>query len=310
VRVLESQGVPTFTFPEEAVEGLGSLARYNAWWTRPKTHVRTFRVDTAAADRTIAGARAQGATVLPEYAARELLKAYGIPFAPSRRVRTVAEAVTAAESLGYPVAMKVASPDISHKTDVGGVALNLDSSRSLRAAWSAMERSLSAKAPDARIEGFEIEKMIEGGKEVLLGIQRDPGFGPIIVFGMGGIYVEVLRDVTFRLAPLRELSARHMVASVRAFPLLTGVRGEPPGDLEALYEAIERISQLAVERPEVSELDVNPLIVRGAGHGVCAVDARVVLAPSSRSAPDVSAARSGSAPRRTPRPGGARPRRR
>ena len=310
VQALEARGIPTYTFPEEAVQGLGSLARYNAWWTRPKTNVRTFKVDTTAADRTIQEARAQGATVLPEYSARELLKAYGIPFAPSRRVRTVAEAVDAADEVGYPVAMKVASPDISHKTDVGGVALNIDSARTLRAAWATMERSLAAKAPNARIEGFEIEKMIVGGKEVLLGIQRDPGFGPIVVFGMGGIYVEVLRDVTFRLAPLRELSARHMVASVKAFPLLTGVRGEAPSDLEALYEAIERISQLAVERPEVTELDVNPLIVRGAGQGVCAVDARVVLAPSSRSAPAASAPRSGTAPRRTPRNGAApRPRR-
>jgi acetate---CoA ligase (ADP-forming) len=310
VRILEEQGVPTFTFPEEAVQGLASLARYNAWWTRPKTKVRTFPVDAAAAARTIASARSKGATVLPEYAARELLEAYGMPFAPSRRVRTVAEALDAAAAVGYPVAMKVASPDISHKTEVGGVVLQIDSPRALRTAWATMERSLAARAPHARIEGFEVEKMIVGGKEVLLGIQRDPGFGPIVVFGMGGIYVEVLRDVTFRLAPLRELSARHMVASIRAFPMLTGVRGEPPSDLEALYEAIERISQLAVECPDVSELDVNPLIVRGAGHGVCAVDARVVLAPSSRSAPASSAPRSGTGRRRTPAPGAARPRRR
>jgi acetyl coenzyme A synthetase (ADP forming)-like protein len=309
VAYLEQHGVPTFTFPEEAIAGLASLARYHAWWTRPRTEVRTFKVDTAAADRVIAAARSAGQTILPEYAARALLEAYGIRFPPVRRVTTLAEATRAAQEVGYPVAMKVASPDISHKTDVGGVALGLGSASQVKAAWARMEQDLKARAPNARIEGFELEQMVQGGKEVLIGIQRDPGFGPVIVFGMGGIYVEVLKDVTFRLAPLRPLSAVHMVGSVRAFPLLTGVRGEAPSDLPALYEVLERVSQLAVERPEVSELDLNPLIVRGAGQGVVAVDARVVLDRSSRSAPPPSAGRSGSARPGTPRRGAA-PRRR
>jgi acetyl coenzyme A synthetase (ADP forming)-like protein len=310
VAELERQGVPTFTFPEEAVAGLGSLAQYHAWWTRPRTEVRNFPVSRPTVVRAIAEARRRGETVLPEYAARGLLEAYGIPFAASRRVTTLPEAKAAAEGLGYPVALKVASPDISHKTDVGGVALGIPDERGLAAAWEAMRRSLSVRAPTARIEGFEIEEMIGVGKEVLIGIQRDPSFGPIVVFGMGGIYVEVLKDVTFRLAPLRPLSARHMVQSVRAHPLLEGVRGEPPSDLTALYEAIERVSQLAVEVPEVMELDVNPLIVRPAGHGVRAVDARVVLSPPSRSAPGPSARRSGTAPPRTPRRDATPPRRR
>ncbi len=310
VSFLEENGIPTFTFPEEAVAGLASLAKYHAWWTRPRTQVRSFTVDRAAAQRAIARARAAGTPVLPEYAARELLQAYGLRFPPVARVRTIDEAVRAAAEIGYPIAMKVASPDISHKTDVGGVALGIASAGQLRTAWTRMHRSLAAHAPQARIEGFELEQMVVGGKEVLVGIQRDPGFGPIVVFGMGGIYVEVLKDVTFRLAPLRPLSARHMVGSVRAFPLLTGVRGEPPGDLEALYETLERVSQLAVELPEVTEMDINPLIVRGVGQGVLAVDARIVLDLSSRSAPPTSAGRSGSAPRGTPRRGAARPRRR
>ncbi len=137
----------------------------------------------------------------------------------------------------------------------------------VRDAVRAMTKSLRVRAPTARIEGFEVEAEVRGGKEVLIGLQRDPGFGPIVVFGLGGIYVEVLRDVTFRLAPVRPLSARHMIESVKAFPLLQGVRGEPPSDLDALAEAIERVSQLAVELPEVAELDLNPLIVRGVGAG-------------------------------------------
>ena len=310
VSYLEERGIPTFTFPEEAIAGLGSLSRYHSWWTRPRTQVRRFRVDHAAVRRTLREAAARGLSVLPEYAARELLRAYGIPVAGAERAGTLDEALRAADRLGYPVALKVASPDISHKTDVGGVALAIDSPPRMREAWAAMGRALAQKAPKARIEGFEVEAMVRSGKEVLIGLERDPSFGPIVVFGMGGIYVEVLRDVTFRLAPLRPLSAVHMVESVRTFGLLKGVRGEPPSDLESIYEILERVSQLGVEVPEVAELDINPLIVRAAGQGAVAVDARVVLAPSSRSASATSAGRSSSAPRGTPAPGAARRRRR
>jgi acetate---CoA ligase (ADP-forming) len=285
VSFLEKRGVPTFTFPEEAVQGLGSLARYQAWQTRPRTSVRSFAVDHEAVRSILEAVRRTGGLVLPEYGARSLLEAYGISFPAVAEVLTVDEAVRAASSIGYPVVLKVASPDLAHKTDVGGVALGIEDAGDLRAAWERMQRSLATHAPTARIAGFTVEQQVPGQKEVLIGVQRDPNFGPIIAFGLGGIYVEVLRDVTFRLAPVRTLAARHMVESVKAFPLLRGIRGEPPGDLDALQEAIERVSQLAVDLPEVLELDINPLIVRNAGEGVVAVDARVVLAPSSRSEP-------------------------
>ncbi len=300
VAALESQHIPAFTFPEEAVEGLGNIARYHAWRTRPRTRVRQFRVDRPAVRATLARARRAGLTVLPEYAARELLGAYGLRFAPARTVRNEEEAVRAARQVGYPVVLKIASPDISHKTDVGGVALGIGDDAALRAALRQMAIRIRKKAPRARVRGYEVEAQVEHGKEVLLGMQRDPGFGPVVVFGLGGIYVEVLRDVTFRLAPVRPLSARHMIESVKAFPLLEGVRGESPSDLAALAEAIERVSQLAVDLPEVAELDINPLIVRASGRGVVAVDARVVLAPPSRRGPAPSARRSGSSRRRTP----------
>jgi len=285
VKFLEGRGVPTFTFPEEAVQGLGSLARYQAWRTRPRTTVRSFPVDLEEVRSILDGVRRSGGLVLPEYSARSLLKAYGIRFPAVAEVLTLDEAVRAASSIGYPVVLKVASPDLPHKTDVGGVALGLEDEDALRVAWERMQRSLATHAPTAHVTGFDVEREIAGGKEVLIGVERDPNFGPIIAFGLGGIYVEVLRDVTFRLAPVRTLAARHMVESVKAFPLLRGIRGEPPGDLDALQEAIERVSQLAVDLPEVLELDINPLIVRRAGEGVVAVDARVVLAPSSRSGP-------------------------
>jgi acetate---CoA ligase (ADP-forming) len=297
---LEAHGIPTFTFPEEAVQGLGGLWRYHAWRSRPRTEIRRFPVDRLRVRDTIRRARAAGNTVLPEYLARSLLSAYGVRFPESRRVRTVEEAVAAGNTLGYPVVLKVASPDISHKTDVGGVALGLADGPALRTAWSAMQVSLAAHAPQARIEGFEVQAQVIWGKEVLIGVQRDVNFGPIVVFGMGGIYVEVLHDVTFRLAPVRPLDAAHMIESVRGFALLRGVRGERPSDTAALAEAIERVSQLAVDLPEVVELDLNPMIVRPEGGGVVAVDARIVLAPSSRLARSSSAGRSETVPLRTP----------
>ncbi|HYA58578.1 MAG TPA: acetate--CoA ligase family protein [Thermoplasmata archaeon] len=285
VAILEEHGIPTFTFPEEAVLGLGSIARYHAWRTRPRTSVVSFPVDHAAVRAIVEGVRATGSHLFPEHAARSLLRLYGVSFPKVETASSLEEALRAAERVGYPVVLKVASPDISHKTDVGGVALGIVDAEALRGAWERMHRSLQAAVPHARIEGFEVEAQIEGGKEVLIGVERDPNFGPIVVFGMGGIYVEVLRDVTFRLAPLRTRSAMNMVESVKAYPLLKGVRGEPPSDVVALTEAIERVSQLAVDVPEVTELDINPMIVRPAGQGVVAVDARVVIAPSSKSEP-------------------------
>ncbi len=202
-----------------------------------------------------------------------------------RRVRTADEAAAAAKEVGFPVVLKIVSPDISHKTDVGGVLLHLDDENAVRDAVRKMTESVRLRAPTARVEGFEVEAEVRGGKEVLIGLQRDPGFGPIVVFGLGGIYVEVLRDVTFRLAPIRPLSAHHMIESVKAFPLLKGVRGEAPSDIDALAEAIERVSQLSVQLPDVAEMDLNPMIVRGVGSGVVAVDARIVLGPPSTPAP-------------------------
>jgi acetate---CoA ligase (ADP-forming) len=281
VRFLEAHQVPTFTFPEEAVAGLASLARYQAWWSRPRLPVRKYRVARARVTKLLAEARRAGPGVLPEYLARGILEEYGFRFPRVRRVRTDDEAVAVAQELGYPVVLKVASPDLSHKTDVGGVALDLQNAASLRSALQLMRRTLAIRAPRARIEGFELEQMVRGGKEVLLGLHRDPGFGPVLAFGTGGIYVEVFKDVNFRLAPMRPLSARNMVQSSRIYPLLTGVRGEPPSDLPALYESLERLSQLAVELPAVAELDINPLLVLPAGRGVTAVDARIVLSPAS-----------------------------
>lgn len=285
VTYLEDAGIPTFTFPEDAVQGLSGLTSYQQWRGRPRTKVREFPVDHASARATIRRARKEGLTVLPEYRARALLEAYGIRFPGHGHAQNAKEAVAVAERIGYPVVLKVASGDISHKTDVGGVAVGITDAEALRTAFATMKASLAEKAPNARIEGFEVEQQVPAGPEVLIGLQRNPLFGPLLVFGLGGIYVEAMQDVTFRLAPMVTLSARNMVRAVRGFPVLQGMRGAPPGDLPALYEAIERVSQLATELPEVAELDINPMIVRPEGKGVYAVDARVVLGPPSTKAP-------------------------
>ena len=312
VRTLEDHGIPSFTFPEEAVVALASLARYQSRRDRPSHPFHPFPVDREAVSRLLAAVPSAESTVLPEFSARALLSAYGVPFAPVQLATTPDEAVRFATQIGYPVALKVASPDISHKTEVGGVRVGIGNEEELRGVWAEIQTNVAAKAPTARIEGFEVEKMIEGGKEVLVGLQRDPRFGPVIVFGLGGIYVEVLRDVTFRLAPFDQAEAEEMVAAVRASPLLRGVRGERPSDLPAIYNILGRVAQLALDLPQVQELDINPVIVRPAGEGAFAVDARLVLGPSgspSRSAPSVSPARSGTAPPGTPSIG-APPRRR
>jgi acetate---CoA ligase (ADP-forming) len=277
VQKLERGGIPAFTFPEEGVGTIGVLARYQAWRARPRTEVRRFEVAEPSARETLAAALRAGQSVLPQYAARSVLAAYGVRFPRVTRIAGLPAALRAAQEIGYPVVLKVASPDISHKTDAGGVRVGLTSEADLRAAWTGMRQSLAERAPGARIEGFEVEEQIVGGREVLVGFQRDPEFGPIIAFGLGGIYVEVLRDVTFRLAPLVTRSAERMVQSIAGFPLLAGVRGQAASDLAALEEVIERVSQFAVERPEVAELDLNPLIVLEQGKGAVAVDARLVL---------------------------------
>ena len=299
VRTLEDHGVPSFTFPEEAVVALSSLAHYQRRHARPSRRFHPYPVNRGVVDRLLASVPTAESTVLPEFSARALLSAYGIPFAPAELTKTPEAAVAFADRIGYPVVLKVASPEISHKTEVGGVRVGIANGRELRAAWAEVRATVAARAPTARIEGFEVEKMVTAGKEVLVGLQRDQRFGPVIVFGMGGIYVEVLQDVTFRLAPFDEAEAEEMVASVRAFPLLQGVRGEKPSDLPALYSILGRVAQLALDLPRVQELDLNPVIVQPENGGAFAVDARLVLGPSdppSKSVPHASTPRSGTGP--------------
>jgi len=189
------------------------------------------------------------------------------------------EAVEAAKRMGFPVALKIVSPEILHKTDVGGVRLNLRDADAVAQGFSAIDTSVRRFFPHASIHGIAVQEMVSGGKEVILGMTRDPQFGPLLMFGLGGIYVEALRDVAFRVAPIGPDEADAMIREIRSFPLLQGVRGEKPSDLGATVDALCRLSQLCADFPEILEMDINPLLVKPEGEGAVAIDARLGLAP-------------------------------
>lgn len=281
VATLEKGGIPNYTFPEEGVRALGRWAQWQAWRSRPHGSPPKFEVQSGRAHDLLRAAAEAGRRSLADFEAREVLECYGFKVPPGGLTKDEEGAVEIAEKVGYPVAIKIASREILHKTDVGGVALRLANAVEVKAAVRKMRSSVSKLAPSAKIEGFLVERMVENGRELILGVHREPGIGPVIVFGMGGIYVEVLHDVTFRLAPLNPLAAEHMVEGIQGYRLLQGVRGEPPSDLAAVQEALLRLSQLATEQDLVDELDINPLLVLPQGKGAVTVDCRIGLpAPS------------------------------
>jgi acetate---CoA ligase (ADP-forming) len=185
------------------------------------------------------------------------------------------EAVAAADRIGYPVAMKIISPDISHKSDVGGVRINIGGPEAIRDAFDLMMLRIRRRAPEARLAGVYVEKMAAPGREVILGMNRDPQFGPMLMFGLGGIFVEVMKDVAFHLAPITADEAMQMLRNTRSYALLKGVRGQMGVDMEALARALQRISQLVTDFPQIDELDINPLIVGAFGTEPVVADVRI-----------------------------------
>lgn len=220
-------------------------------------------------------ARQQGRTVLTEVEAKQLLAQAGIPVVEARLATTRDEAVALAEELGLPVALKVVSPQITHKTDVGGVKLDLSTPEGVGAAFDAIVEAARTAEPDATIEGVSVQRMAEPGVEVIVGMTMDPQFGPVLMFGLGGVFVEVLKDVAFRVVPITGRDAPQMVHEIQGFPLLQGHRGQEPADIEALERLLLQVSQFVEEHPEVTELDLNPVFASPAG--AVAVDARIVL---------------------------------
>ncbi|MDA0270755.1 MAG: acetate--CoA ligase family protein [Chloroflexi bacterium] len=224
----------------------------------------------------IASARAEGRTLLTEAESKELLHGAGIPVTRARVAKKAKEAVEYAEEMGYPIVLKIVSSDIAHKSDVGGVAVGIDSAKALRTAFKTMMERVSAAAPGARIDGISVQQQAKQGTEVIVGATTDPQFGPVMMFGLGGVFVEVLKDVAFRVVPLEPRDARQMVREIRGFPILEGVRGGEAADLDALESLILKVSDFVAQHPEIAELDLNPVFAYG--KGALAVDARVVLA--------------------------------
>lgn len=281
VAVLQQHGVPTFTFPEDAMRALAAKARFSEWVRRPMSEYRQFDVDIRAVERLFKRELKEGRNQLVELQALDALRHYGFPTVPYALAKTADEAVKAASEIGYPVVMKISGPKILHKTDVGGVRLNLADEAEVHAAFEEMIASVKKHmGDDIEIWGVLIQKMLAEGKEIILGMTRDPRFGPLLMFGLGGIYTEALRDVAFRLAPIRENVAGEMVKDIRSHRLLEGVRGEPPSDLGAVAECLLRLSQLVTEHPGIQELDINPLVVYPRGKGTVVADARIILKES------------------------------
>ncbi|HEX6746889.1 MAG TPA: acetate--CoA ligase family protein [Longimicrobium sp.] len=274
---LNAAGIPGYRFPESAVRALAAMHRQAVWQQRPAGEVRRFDVNRACVERIVARARDEGRQKLSETEVMTVLEAYGIPAAPYRVARTVDDALAAAGDIGFPVVLKVLSPRIIHKSDVGGVFVGVEDEHELRLAWTrvAEEAPRRAEIGPEEVDGVLVQKMVGGGKETIIGMTSDPQFGPVLMFGLGGIYVEALGDVVFRVQPVADVDARDMVRAIRGIKLLQGVRGEPASDLAAVEEAIARVSQLVGDHPEIREMDVNPWLAFPEG-GV-AVDGRISI---------------------------------
>jgi len=277
-RYLDHRGVPNFALPDQAVKALEALFIHSEWRRSKPSKPATHKLDEEAIRRTIAEAKAKGHKALAEREARTIAAACGIPLPASIFAASEKDAVRAAGELGYPVVVKISSDDILHKSDAGGVKVGLENEAAVREAYRKVMASARAYKADARLDGVLVQQMAPKGREVIIGVNRDPQFGPVIMFGLGGVYVEVLKDVTCRIAPLAPEDAKEMITGIRAARMLQAFRGDPRADIEALAECLTRVSQLSVEFPELTECDLNPLRAYPEGQGIMAVDVRFGLA--------------------------------
>ena len=274
--ILDLHQIPNYAFPERAVSSMAALCNYGVIKKRSDPEIEQFDVDRGAVSSILDKARSENRHTLG-LESFDILKAYGIPTVGTSNVKTLQEAIAACEEMGYPVVMKVLSADISHKTDVGGVRIGLENRDDVERAYHTMMSDVKRYMPNAVVSGVQIQKMVIGGKEVIIGMNRDVQFGPLLMFGLGGTYVEVLKDVSFSVAPIGKDVCRKMISSIKTYPLLTGVRGENPSDLGSITDTLCRISQLVMDFPEILEFEINPLMVMPEGQGCVAMDIRLTL---------------------------------
>jgi len=281
LRSLHRGHIPSYAFPESAAIALARTVRYGQWLEKPEgRQVRFPDVDAARAARAIAMARAHadGPRVwLRPDALAEVLDAYGLRMVETAFASSEDEAMAAARRIGYPVALKLSSDIITHKSEVGGVALDLRHDGEVREAWQRIERCVRERVPGYGKMSTIVQRMAQSGVEAIVGVTYDPSFGPLIMFGLGGVQVELLQDVAFRIHPVTDRDVHEMVRAVRAFRLLEGYRSAPAGDIAALEEVLLRISQMVENHPQIAEMDLNPIKVLAPGHGCLVVDARMAV---------------------------------
>lgn len=270
-------GVPAFDSPERAVAVLKAMVDYLAWRNRPPRVVTRFKVNRRRVERIISRRIRTNRLHISEVKAKDILKAYDFHVPPGHLTTTADEAIEHAEGIGYPVAMKIVSPDVVHKSDMGGIRLNITNRQGVRDGFDLMILRMSQRAPDAWIDGIYIEKMLDRGLEVILGMHRDSQFGPMLMFGLGGIYVEVMKDVAFNLAPITFDEAMTMLTNTKSYQILVGTRGEEGIDMVSIANCLQKISQLATDFPQIAEIEINPLLVCEVGTEPVVVDAKINL---------------------------------
>jgi acetate---CoA ligase (ADP-forming) len=277
LKILREGKVPSYDSVDSAVNTMREMVDYVRWKSRPKRVVKLFPVNRHKVENIIERHLRQGIREVGETEAKEILEAYGF-VTPKGSIATTAEqAANIAQQLGFPVVLKIWSPDILHKSDVGGVRVGLKTEQEVKDAFDLMMYRIPKKRPEANILGVLVQEMCRAGKEVILGMNRDPHFGPLMMFGMGGIMVEVLKDVSFYLAPLTAEEAKQMLVNTKTYQILKGVRGQEGVDLDKIAEGLQRLSQLVTEFPQIQQLDINPYVVSGQGSTPVAVDARMTI---------------------------------
>lgn len=283
-RILAKMGVPVYDSPEEAINCFDTMCQYSrnqrSLSETPASAPAEFKPNTDSARAIMTSAMEAGRTTLTEFDAKRFISHYGIPSAPHQKVSSATQASRVAAEIGFPVAMKILSPDILHKTDVGGVQLHIRTRRGAAKAYELIMESIKEKAPKAKIDGVLVEKMISKKYELIIGSKRDPLFGPVIIFGMGGVGVEVFKDISVGIPPLNMALAKRMIEATRIYKLLSGYRGMKAVDIKSLQFLLYRFSYMIMDFPEISEIDINPLAIDE--HGSVALDAKIVFDPKAR----------------------------
>lgn len=277
IDILKDNNIPVYRFPEEAAMTMAAMYKYGQNVFAPKTEVMEYKVNKAIALKVIEKAKKDGRKYLPELESLEVFNAYGFPTLKSFLCSTQEDAAKRANEIGYPVVMKIVSPDIIHKIDVKGVKVGLESELEVKGAFAEMMQNIKKLKPEAKIWGVNIQECAKRGEEVIVGAKRDEAFGPLIMFGLGGSFVEVMKDVSFSIAPIRLSMAQNMIKSVKTYKILEGVRGKPACDTDSIVDCICRLSQLMVECEDIAEVDMNPIIVHAKGEGCKLADARIIL---------------------------------